>query len=113
MKLRAFDKKRFTADIWDYTDEVVGQNVVRTYAFKETVNVNVVTDNTTRLVISSNAPINKGYQIRNLKDRHDSPVMFNYIWTVNTNEPMLNAFGLVEGYKVKTGAGVEIVDGNA
>lgn len=112
MKIRAFSKALFTADIWDYTDEVVQDQVVRTYAYKETVKLNVVTDNTTRLVLNSANPINKGYQIRNLKDRHDTSVMSNYIWTVNTNEPILNAFGLVEGYKVKTGAGVEIANGN-
>ncbi len=109
MKLRAFSKYLFTADIWDYTDEVQGDQVVRTYEYKETVKLNVVTDNTTRLVLNFANPINKGYQIRNLKDRHDQPIMENYIWTVNSNEPIINALGLVEGYKVKTGAGVEIV----
>ncbi len=69
MKLRAFDKKVFTADVWSYTDTPSGNDVIRTFSYSETINVNITTDNTTRLIISSDAPITKSYQIRNVKDR--------------------------------------------
>ncbi len=108
MKLRAFDKKVFTVDVWSYTDTPSGNDVIRTFSYSETINVNITTDNTTRLIISSDAPITKSYQIRNVKDRTNASVMAGYYWVVNTNEPIINAFGIVEGYKVKTAAGVQI-----
>lgn len=114
MKLNAFSKKVFTADIWDFVETIdtATGNVIRTYSYKETVKVNVVTDNTTRLIVYSDTPITKNYRLYNVLDRKGNEVMENYYWTVNTNEPMLNAFGFIEGYKVKTAAGVEIVNGN-
>lgn len=108
MKLRAFDRKVFTADVWSYTDTPSGNDTIRTFSYSETINVNITTDNTTRLIVSADAPITKSYQLRNLKDRTGAPIMAGYYWAVNTNEPIINAFGIVEGYKVKTAAGVQI-----
>jgi plastocyanin domain-containing protein len=108
MKLRAYNKKLFTVDVWDYVDTFNGTQTTRTYSYKETIKVNMFTDNTTRLILNTDAPISKNFQFRNLKDRNNQVIMNNYYWLVNSNEPIINAFGLIEGYKVKTAAGVEL-----
>jgi hypothetical protein len=105
MKARAFQKYYYAVDVYDYDETTdVDGDIVRQYAYLETRNIDITTDNTNKLIVFAENPIPKNYQLRNLKDRGGNDVQAGYFWFINSIEPVINALGFVEGYKMKTGA---------
>jgi hypothetical protein len=105
MKLRAYQKYYYTVDVYDYTETTnVNGDIVRQYDYLDTRNIDITTDNTNKIIIRAELPITKNYQLRNLKDRGGNDVQPGYWWFVSSVEPVINALGFIEGYKMKTGA---------
>lgn len=105
MKARAFQKYYYTVDVYNYTEATQQDGtVIRTYNYLDTRSIDITTDNTNKIIVRAENPIPKNYSLRNLKDRGGNNVQAGYYWFISSVEPVINALGFVEGYKMKTGA---------
>jgi hypothetical protein len=120
MKLRAFKKDYFKIDVMnEYTVTYEGDKKITRWTRGEDtrdMSVNVTTDNTNKLIIDSPMPFTLNAKIIYVRDRNNTIIYEEQtiddteilnpttMWEVISNQPIINALGVVEGYKVKTGA---------
>lgn len=105
MKARAYQKYNYTVNLFDFTEQTDFQGITtRTYSLTETGRkININTDNTNRLIITCETPIELDWGLRTLKDRAGTEIGYGYMWYIKSIEPVINALGYVEGYRMKTG----------
>ena len=73
-----------------------------------TVPVQISTNFSGSLVILANTKFQKDAYLLELKDRNGTEVYQDAVWRISSTQPLVNALGLVEGYKYKA----EILTGN-
>lgn len=105
MKARAYQRYNYTVNLFDYVDQTQSDgSVLRTHSIAERDRkININTDNTNRLIITCATPIDLEWGLRTLKDRAGVEIGYGYMWYIKSIEPVINALGYVEGYRMKTG----------
>jgi len=120
MKLRAFKKDYFKITVAnDFEVTYSGDKQTTRWIFDPELRnlpVSISTDNTNKLIIESPMPFILDAIIVYVRDRNgtilyedqsiDDTVIVSptTMWRVISNQPVINALGIVEGYKIKTGA---------
>lgn len=103
MKLGAYFSRPMTGDVYrrvGVQNPNTGQTIY-TFVFDHTITFRGGTDNTSRLLAYTTAPETKGYEMRNIKDALGNLLYPDARYTVSLVDPMVNLFGIREGYRMK------------
>ena len=101
MKPSAYQRHKYSGDLYKYVIKKIGSEEVVEYYFAETISLTAGTDQNQRLNITTDEPMAIGFLIVNIKDRQGVPIFSDMAWQISTAAPILNAFGNVEAYKSK------------
>lgn len=99
MKPSAYQRHKYSADLYKYVVKNVGSQEVIEYYFTETIALTAGIDQNQRLNITTDEPMAIGFLLANIKDREGTPILGDMIWQVSTSTPLLNAFGNLESYR--------------
>lgn len=111
MKTQTTTRHKFTSDYWNFTQETVkvidpgtGEEIdaiERTHYFSKKIKLTLGLDTVNRLVVYCDEPLPIYSQLRNIVDISGTSILEDGVWQVTTTEPVLSAFGLVEGYRMR------------
>lgn len=97
-------KYNYTADYYAYTKVTSADGSVTENVYDEVPQSIILALSTTfigDIVILTDSKLqNKGY-ISNITDRNGNPVYVDGLWEIKQTQPIVNALGIVEGYKYK------------
>lgn len=101
MNPRAYTRNKFSAELYKFVRESVGDTSTLKYYFANNVLVTAGLDSANRLVIVSNEPIAIGSVLVNLKDSNGITVLDNTNWQISSLRPVLNAFNTIDSYTMR------------
>lgn len=99
MKPAAYNRHKYSADLYKFVVKTVGSEEIIEYYFANTVTLTAGIDQNQRLNIVTEEPMSIGFLLSNIKDRENVPILGDMVWQVSTSIPILNAFGNVDGYR--------------
>lgn len=101
MKPAAYQRHKYSADLYKYVLKKVGADEVVEYYFTETISLTAGIDQNQRLNITTDEPLAIGYLLVNIRDRQGTPILADMAWQISTAIPLLNAFGNVDGFRCR------------
>ena len=111
MLFNTVKNRNYTVDYRGYTTITTADGLVtqKVYAVNPTtIRVQISTSFTGDLIILADEKLQLNGYLNNLVDRNDNSVYENATWEITSTQPVVNAVGLVEGYKYKA----RIISGN-
>jgi hypothetical protein len=111
MLFNTVKNRNYTVDYRGYTTITSADGVVteKRYALVGTpVRVQISTSFTGSLIILADEKLQLDGYLENLVDRNGTAVYDGALWRISSTQPLVNAVGLVEGYKYKA----TIISGN-
>jgi len=111
MLFNTVKNRNYTVDYIGYTTVTSADGVVteKRYALVGTpVRVQISTSFTGSLIILADEKLQLDGYLENLVDRNGTAVYDGALWKISSTQPLVNAVGLVEGYKYKA----TIISGN-
>jgi hypothetical protein len=99
MKPAAYQRHKYSADLYKFVVKKVGSEEIVEYYFANTVALTAGIDQNQRLNIVTDEPMVIGNLLSNIKDRQNVSILGDMVWQISTAIPMLNAFGNVDSYK--------------
>lgn len=99
MKPAAYQRHKYSGDLYKYVVKQVGSEEIVEFYFTETIPLTAGIDANQRLNINTDEPMAVGYLLANIKDRNGTPILGDMIWQISTSSPLLNAFGNVDSYR--------------
>jgi hypothetical protein len=99
MRPAAYQRHKFSADLYKFVVKTIGSEEVVEYYFSESIALTAGIDQNQRLNLVTDEPMVIGYLLLNIKDRENTPILGDMVWQISTAIPMLNAFGNVDSYK--------------
>jgi hypothetical protein len=111
MLFSAYKTYPYTADYFSYTQVTLADGTVtgNTYIGVPTqIQLSVSTSFTGNLIMICKTKLQNAGRISNLVDKNGVEIYPDAVWQINSTQPVLNAVGLVEGYKYKA----TIISGN-
>jgi len=111
MLFNTVKNRNYTVDYRGYTLVTSADGLVteRRYAVTPTtIRVQISTSFTGDLIILADDKLQLDGYLDNLVDRNNIPVYEDARWRISSTQPLVNAVGLVEGYKYKA----KIISGN-
>lgn len=111
MLFNTVKNKNYTVDYRGYTTRTTADGVVteKVYATIGTpIRVQISTSFTGSLIILADEKLQLNGYLENLADRNGNLVYEDALWKISSTQPVVNAVGLVEGYKYKA----TIISGN-
>lgn len=111
MLFNTVKNKNYTVDYRGYTTITTADGLVtqKVYAVNPTtIRVQISTSFTGDLIILADEKLQLNGYLNNLVDRNNNSVYENATWEITSTQPVVNAVGLVEGYKYKA----RIISGN-
>ena len=111
MLFNTVKNRNYTVDYRAYTTVTSADGVVterRYNAIGTPIRVQISTSFTGSLIILADEKLQLDSYLENLVDRNGTPVYENAVWRISSTQPVVNAVGLVEGYKYKA----TIISGN-
>jgi len=111
MLFNTVKNRNYTVDYRGYTTVTSADGVVteKRYALVGTpVRVQISTSFTGDLIILADDKLQLNGYLENLVDRNGTAVYDGALWRISSTQPLVNAVGLVEGYKYKA----KIISGN-
>jgi len=111
MLFNTVKNRNYTVDYRGYTTITSADGVVteKRYALVGTpVRVQISTSFTGTLIILADEKLQLDGYLENLVDRNGTAVYDGALWRISSTQPVVNAVGLVEGYKYKA----NIISGN-
>lgn len=100
MKTSAYQRYKYTGDVYKYVRKVVGDTSTLEYYFTGTVPILVGVDKTQRMIIRCEQPFELGTVITNIKDSNNEPILEGTSWSINNLQPIFNSFNTVESYRM-------------
>lgn len=101
MKPSAYQRHKYSGDLYKYVIKKIGSEEVVEYYFAEKIPLTAGIDQNQRLNITTDEPMAIGFLIANIKDRGNVPIFADMIWQISTSNPVLNAFGNVDTYRAR------------
>lgn len=111
MLFNTVKNRNYTVDYRGYTTITSADGLVtqKVYAVNPTtIRVQISTSFTGDLIILADEKLQLNGYLNNLVDRNNNSVYENATWDITSTQPVVNAVGLVEGYKYKA----RIISGN-
>lgn len=99
MKPSAYNRHKFSADLYKFVVKTVGSEEIIEYYFANTISLTAGIDQNQRLNLITDEPMVIGNLLANIKDRGNVPILGDMVWQISTTIPTLNAFGNVDSYK--------------
>lgn len=99
MKPAAYQRHKYSADLYKFVVKTVGSDEIVEYYFANTISLTAGIDQNQRLNIVTNEPMVIGNLLSNIKDRENISILGDMVWQISSAIPMLNAFGNVDSYK--------------
>ncbi len=99
MKPAAYQRHKYSADLYKFVVKTVGSDEIVEYYFTNTISLTAGIDQNQRLNLITDEPMVVGYLLSNIKDRQNTPILGDMVWQISSAIPMLNAFGNVDSYK--------------
>lgn len=99
MQPMAYNRNKYSAELYKFVRETVGSNSVLKYYFSETISLTAGVDKSGRMTIKTDEPIALGCLVANIKDSNGNLILDDMIWQINGLEPILNAFNSIESYR--------------
>jgi hypothetical protein len=97
-------KYQYTADYYGYTVVTSADGTVSENVYDEVPRQIILALSTSFIgdiiILTDNKLQNKGY-ISNIKDRNGSDVYVDGLWEIRSTQPIVNALGIIDGYKYK------------
>ena len=100
MRSTAFQRYKYTGDVYKYVRETVGQTSTLKYYFAGKISLIAGLDKTKRLIIRSEQPLDIGTVISDIKDSNGVPILDGMNWQISNISPILNSFNNVESYRM-------------
>jgi hypothetical protein len=100
MRTSGFQRYKYTADVYKFVRETVGDSSTLKYYFSGTVTLLAGVDKTQRMIIRCEQPFELGTILKNIKDSNNQEILENSVWQVNNLQPIFNAFNTVESYRM-------------
>jgi hypothetical protein len=97
-------KYNYSAEYYGYTkvtsaDESVTENVYN--EVPDSIILALSTTFTGDIVILTNSKLQKAGYIANIQDRNGTEIYVDGTWEIKSTQPVVNALGIVDGYKYK------------
>jgi hypothetical protein len=100
MKTSAYQRYKYSADVYKFVRKTVGDTSTIDYYFAGTVPVQTGVDKTQRMIIRCEQPFDLGTILLNVKDANDELILGDTKWQINNLQPIFNSFGTVESYRM-------------
>jgi hypothetical protein len=101
MKLNTVKQYNLSLDYYTYIDTPSGNTTVRTYTLDSTIKVSTSGNIIGDLIVHTDEVLLLGGQLKNLLDRSGTAVLAGAVWQITQVQPIINALGLLDGYKYK------------
>lgn len=101
MKQFAYQKYKFSGDLYKYVSEKVGSTEEINYYFVDRIALHASVDDNQRLTIKTDEAIQIGSLISNITDVDGTPILADIVWQVTNISPVLNAFNAIESYRLR------------
>ena len=100
MKTAGFQRYKYSGDVYKFVDETEGSSSSKKYYFAGKISLTIGVDKTQKMVIRCEQPFALGTLISNIKDINNNSILDDTIWQISNLQPILNAFGSVESYRM-------------
>lgn len=100
MKTSAFIRYRHSADVYKSVLTQIGDSESASYYFAGRINLIAGMNSQARMIIRCEQPFALGTLFANLKDNKSSLILDDIVWQVNSLQPVVDAFGNVEEYRM-------------
>lgn len=100
MKTSAYQRYRYTGDVYKFVRESVGDSSTLKYYYAGTIQLLLGTDKTQRTIVRAEQPLALGTVVANIKDASGALILDGTNWQINNLQPIFNAFGTVESYRM-------------
>ncbi len=97
-------KYNYSADYYAYTKVTSADGSVTENIYDEVPQPIILALSTTfvgDIVILTNSKLQKAGYLANIQDRNGNEVYIDGTWEIKSTQPVVNALGIVEGYKYK------------
>lgn len=97
-------KYNYTADYYGYTKVTSADGSVTENVYTEVPEQIILALSTTfigDIVILTNSKLQKAGYLANIQDRNGNEIYTEGTWEIKSTQPVVNALGIVEGYKYK------------
>lgn len=97
-------KYTYSADYYGYITKTGqdGTTTEKAYDLVATpINLALSTSFIGDIIILTDAKLQNAGVIRNIKDRNDNQVYVDGVWEIKSTQPIVNAVGIIDGYKYK------------
>lgn len=101
MKPLAYQRYKYSAELYKFSRETVGDSSTLNYYFVGNVAITAGVDQNGRMTIRSEQPFAIGSLLSNIKDVNNTPILDDTIWQISNLEPVLNAFNNIESYRMR------------
>lgn len=101
MRTLAFKRNKYSAELYKYVRESVGDTSTLKFYFAGNVSVTAGVDKTGRMNLIADQPFAVGTLLKDIKDSDGNLILDDTIWQVSNLEPVLNAFNTVESYRMR------------
>lgn len=111
MLFNTVKNRNYTVDYRGYTNVTTADGLVTVKNYqvnRTTIRVQISTSFTGDLILLADEKLQLNGYLDNLVDRNNNSVYENATWEITSTQPVVNAVGLVEGYKYKA----RIISGN-
>lgn len=101
MKVNAYQRYKYTADLYKFVVEKVGDISTTKYYFVGNIAINATVDASGRMTIKSEQPLAIGWILVNVKDVNKEPILEDIRWQISSLEPVMSSFNNVEAYRMR------------
>lgn len=101
MKQFAYQKYKFSGDLYKYVSEQTGSTEEIKYYFVDRVSLHASVDDNQRLTIKTDEAIQIGSLISNITDVNNNKILADAVWQITNIAPIFNAFNAIESYRLR------------
>lgn len=101
MKANAFNRYKYSGDLYKYVDVTVGETTTQEYYFVKRIPIKVSLEISGQLRIKCEEPIQIGSVISNITDIDNNQILDQQNWEITGLEPILNPFNFIEEYRLR------------
>lgn len=101
MKTTGFHRYKYTADLYKFNRETVGDSSTVNYYFVGKIPVTFGINANNQSTIRCEEPIAIGCLLANVVDSNNNLILDDVIWQVSHLQPVSNSFGTIESYTMK------------
>lgn len=102
MRSIAYQRYKYTADVYKVYSETVGDELISKYYFSNKILLSINLRNNAKLIVRSQEPLPIGTIIANLKDSDNNLVLDDTLFQITGLQPVMNCFNSIEEYSMTT-----------